>query len=153
MVVLLVVLLPVGLPVLPVQTANDVGVMDARTDYQDEIGWPEIVRTVERHARGADVVLAANYGEAGALDVFGQGLPPVASPHVSFRYWRPEVRGRAAVVVGYGLAPLACADGRLVARLEIPHGVENEERGAPVTRCRLKAPLDRLWPRLLAAYG
>lgn len=152
MVVLLVVLLPVGLPVLPVETANEVGVIDTRTDYQDEIGWPEIVRTVERHAGGTDVVLAANYGEAGALEIFGRHLPPVASGHVSFRYWRPEVAGRQAVVVGYGtLARTVCSgDRRIVARLQIPHDVENEELGAPVVRCTLEAPLEQLWAKVVA---
>jgi hypothetical protein len=37
--------------------------------------------------------LASNYGEAGALELFGRGLPPVASAHVTFRYWRPPVAG------------------------------------------------------------
>jgi hypothetical protein len=29
------------------------------------------VRLVERHAAGADVIVADNYGEAGALELFG----------------------------------------------------------------------------------
>src|SRR6185503_1533858 len=82
---LLLVLLPVGVPVLPQQTAIDAGLMDARTDYADELGWPELARNVERHAAGADAVLAENYGEAGALELYGRGLPPVATGHVTFR--------------------------------------------------------------------
>src|SRR3954452_5614895 len=94
--VLLLALLPIGVPVLPQATAIDVGLMDARTDYADELGWQELARTVERHASGADVILAENYGEAGALELYGHGLPPVATGHVTFRYWRGGLRGRRA---------------------------------------------------------
>ena len=75
--------------------------MSARSDYQDEVGWPQLARDVERQAHGADVVLTRNYGEAGALELFGHGLPPVASGQVTFRYWRPPVGGQRAVLVGF----------------------------------------------------
>jgi hypothetical protein len=52
-------------------------VVKARTDYQDELGWPALAAKVGRLVRGADVVVASNYGEAGALELFGRGLPPV----------------------------------------------------------------------------
>ena len=45
--VFLLVLLPVGLPVLPQRTAIDLGLMDARSDYADELGWPGLTRQVE----------------------------------------------------------------------------------------------------------
>ena len=99
--VLLLVLLPVALPVLPLHTAIRLGVVKARSDYQDELGWPALARQVDRLAPGSDVVLASNYGEAGALELFGHNLPPIASGHVSFRYWRPAVGGRAALLVGF----------------------------------------------------
>ena len=35
------------------------------------------------------MIVAANYGEAGALELFGRGLPLVASVDVTMRYWRP----------------------------------------------------------------
>ena len=66
----------------------------ARGDYGSEIGWPAYVRQVERHAGGTNVIVASNYGEAGALQLFGRGLPPVASGNVTMRYWRPHVTGR-----------------------------------------------------------
>ena len=71
--------LPISLPVLPLHTAVRHGVVKARGDYQSEVGWPAYVRLVERHAAGADVIVADNYGEAGALQLFGRGLPPIAS--------------------------------------------------------------------------
>jgi 4-amino-4-deoxy-L-arabinose transferase-like glycosyltransferase len=146
---LLVALLPIGLPVLPQRTAIDLGLMDARTDYADELGWPQLARTVERQGGGADVVIASNYGEAGALALYGRGLPPVASPHVTFRYWRPHVRGRRALLVGFDPLPF-CGGYRVVARIRMP--VDNEERGRPIALCTLDAPLARVWPRLVALY-
>ena len=100
-VLLLVVLLPFGLPVLPLRTADRLGVIAARSDYQDEVGWHRLARDVERKAHGADVVIASNYGEAGALELFGHGLPPVATGDVTFRYWRPPTHGERALLVGF----------------------------------------------------
>ena len=96
--------LPITLPVLPLHTAVRHGVVKARGDYQSEVGWPAYVRLVERHAAGADVIVADNYGEAGALELFGRGLPPVASADVTMRYWRPQ-RGGAAGARGRLLPP------------------------------------------------
>src|SRR5581483_775629 len=149
-VVLLVVALPIGLPVLPLQTAKRFGVLAARSDYQDEVGWHALARNVESHAGGADVVLALNYGEAGALDLFGERLPPVASGHVTFRYWRPPVGGRHALLVGFARdeAPF-CRSYRVVARIRMP--VDNEERDRPLARCTLDTSLRAAWPRIVAA--
>ncbi len=40
-------------------------------------------------AAGSDVVIADNYCEAGALELFGRGLPPVASADMTFRFGGP----------------------------------------------------------------
>jgi hypothetical protein len=97
------------------------------------------------------VVLTGNYGEAGALLVLGHGLPPVASGHVTMRYWRPDVAGRRAAVVGFGRHPAFCGpDQRVVARVRMP--VDNEERGHAIVRCTLKGSLDQSWPSVLAYY-
>jgi Dolichyl-phosphate-mannose-protein mannosyltransferase len=151
-VLLLVLLLPLGLPVLPVKTADDLGIIAARTDYQDELGWHHLARTVEGVSRGANVVLAANYGEAGALILFGHGLPPVASAHVTMRYWRPNVVGRQAVLVNFSRsdASFCSGDYRVVARIQMP--VDNDERGAPIARCTLGGSLAQVWPQVLRLY-
>jgi Dolichyl-phosphate-mannose-protein mannosyltransferase len=150
--VVVLVSLPNVLPVLPLRTAERHGVIKARSDYQDELGWPQLAATVGRNAGGADVVLARNYGEAGALELFGHGLPPVASPQVTFRYWRPPVSGEQALLVAFDRADATfCADYRVVARIAMP--VANEERGQPVARCRLRVRLPVLWPDLVRRFG
>jgi len=141
--------LPNLLPVLPLHTAERHGVISARGDYQSEIGWPAYVRQVERLAGGADVIVASNYGEAGALELFGHGLPPVASVHVTMRYWRPEVNGRRALLVGYSRrAADFCAGYRRVGHIATPRG--SDERGEPIARCTLDGTLAQVWSRIVA---
>jgi hypothetical protein len=143
--------LPITLPVLPLHTAVRHGVFAARGDYQSEVGWPAYVRLVERHATGADVIVAENYGEAGALELFGHGLPPVASADVTMRYWRPQVAGRQAVVIGYSRAAAGfCSDYRVVARVSAAN--DSDEGGEPIARCALRGALGDLWPSLVATH-
>jgi len=149
--VVLLVSLPYALPVLPLRTADKHGVIAGRSDYQDELGWHELARQVERLSTGADVVLMSNYGEAGALELFGRNLPPVASGEVTFRYWRPATAGRRALLVGFTKAGAGFCHGyRIVGRIAMP--VKNEERGLPIARCTLDGSLAEIWPRLLATY-
>jgi hypothetical protein len=151
-VILLVVSLPLGLPVLPLQTANRLGVISARSDYQDEVGWPRLARDVKRVSDAADLVLTLNYGEAGALELFGHDLPPVASGHVSFRYWRPAINGRRTLLVGLTKQQARfCHNYRIVGRIAMP--VANEERGRPLASCTLNNSLAALWPQILRLYN
>ncbi len=120
-VVLLVLLLPLGLPVLPLHTADRLGIVKARSDYQDEVGWPQLAQHVEQLTHGTDLVVTLNYGEAGALELFGRRLPPVASGHVSFRYWRPAVSGRRALLVGFAKDQAGFCHGyRVVGHIAMP---------------------------------
>jgi hypothetical protein len=149
---LLAVMLPIGLPVLPLKTASALGILHARPDYQDEVGWPLLAADVGRLAKGSDVVLTRNYGEAGALEMFGKGLPPVASAHVTFRYWRPKVHGLQALLVGFKRSEASfCTSYRVVGHIRMP--VENEERGRQIATCHLSGPLANVWPKVLALYN
>ena len=141
--------LPVALPVLPLHAAVRHGVVKARDDYQSEIGWPAYVRLVERQVAGADVIVADNYGEAGALELFGRRLPPVASADVTMRYWRPDVAGRRALVIGYSRRAAGfCSGYRLVARISGAN--DSNEGGEPVARCTLRGTLAQVWPSIVA---
>ncbi len=141
--------LPLTLPVLPLHTAVRLGVVKARDDYQSEVGWPAYVRLVEQHAAGADVIVADNYGEAGAIELFGRGLPPVASADVTLRYWRPQVTGREALVVGYSRRAAGfCSGYRVVARISAAN--DSNEGGQPIARCMLRGTLAQVWPEIVA---
>jgi len=141
--------LPILLPVLPLRTAERHGVISARGDYQSEIGWPAYVRQVERLAGSAAVIVTSNYGEAGALELFGHGLPQVASADVTMRYWRPAVNGRHVLLVGYSRrAADFCTSYRRVAHISTPHG--SDERGKPIAQCTLLGTLAHVWPQIIA---
>lgn len=143
--------LPITLPVLPLQTAVRLGVVKARGDYQSEIGWPAYVRLVERHAAGANVIVADNYGEAGALELFGRGLPPVASADVTMRYWRPHVAGQRALVIGYSHhAAGFCSGYHVVARISAAD--DSDEGGQPIARCTLRRTLAEVWPSIVSTH-
>jgi 4-amino-4-deoxy-L-arabinose transferase-like glycosyltransferase len=143
--------LPTTLPVLPLHTAIQQGVVEARSDYQDELGWPALAAQVGRIAGRANVVLTSNYGEASALELFGRGLPPIASTDVSFRYWRPAVAGRRAILVGFpqGKASGFCRGYALLGRITMP--TANQERGLPIARCTLDSSLAAEWTKILRA--
>jgi hypothetical protein len=149
---LLVIMLPVGLPVFPLKTADRLGILKARSDYQDEIGWPQLAADVRGLSHGRDVVLVRNYGEAGALELFGgRAVPPVASGHVTFRYWRPNVDGRRALLVGFRKADAGFCHGyRVVGHVRM--AVDNEERGREIAACTLNGSLAAVWPQVLALY-
>jgi hypothetical protein len=131
----------ISLPVLP---AGDVGpVVAMNEDVGETIGWPELVRTVARVHRSVPtaVILARNYGEAGAIDRYGPalGLPGAYSGHNAYGEWGPPADD-GAPVVAVGFQPedsrphlRACA---VAARVENDAGIDNDERGAYVLVCR-----------------
>ncbi|MBX6364426.1 MAG: glycosyltransferase family 39 protein [Gemmatimonadetes bacterium] len=117
--------LPFGLPVLPPPTmaryAAAAGATRAVTtnrgtqlplpeDYADMLGWEEQAAAVARvysalpPADRADaVVIADNYGEAGAIDFYARryGLPGAIAPIGSYWFFGPGPKpGRVAIVMG-----------------------------------------------------
>jgi hypothetical protein len=73
----------------------------------DRYGWLELVAAVGRAAdrlspadRARAVVFAGNYGEAGAVEVLGRGLPRVVSGHNTYWLWGPgDVRRDDPILV------------------------------------------------------
>lgn len=152
---------PLVWPVLPTATMVRLGVWHASW-YQDELGWPELAvqtarawRTVPAAQRNDTALLAHNYGEAGALALYGPalGLPNVLSGHLSYQYWHPRrMRERHALAVGFDAATLRmlCTTTRVMARIENRWNIANEEQGRTIAMCDLRAPLGALWARRIA---
>lgn len=67
--------------------------------YADQFGWEEMAATVARaynalppDARAKTAIFGQNYGQAGAIDLFGPryGLPKAISGHQSYWLWGPR---------------------------------------------------------------
>jgi 4-amino-4-deoxy-L-arabinose transferase-like glycosyltransferase len=154
-VVAVVVISPLVVPVLPEQTMIDAGLADAREDYATQLGWPELVAQVEsafRSLPAADqphaAVLTSDDAEAGAVDLYGHGLPEAASVDRLYQVW-PPVRPDATVVVTVGLTREqlgeSCTSFQAVARVDSPAGDVNDEHGEPIGICHTRATLGALW--------
>jgi hypothetical protein len=128
--------------------------MDA--DVGETIGWPDLARTVAgvyQRTGGGAVIFTANYGEAGAIDRYGEplGLPPAYSGHNAFGYWGPPPdRPGPVVTVGLDLAELKRFRGcRVAARIDNTAGIDNDERGEPVDQCSgTRGSWSHVWPGL-----
>jgi hypothetical protein len=149
--------LPITLPVLPVSVVHDTPIVALNYDAGETIGWPAFVseigvvyRSLPSAQRATAIVLAGNYGEAGAVDRFGpaDGLPAAYSGHNAFWYWGPPpASATTAVVVGYARAELGfCGSVRLAAHLNNFQRASDQEQGAPVWICQLGRSWAAIWP-------
>ncbi len=136
---------------------------EINSDLREEIGWPELVENVARirdslppSDRERVAILAGNYGEAGALNLYGpqHGLPPAICPVNSF--WArgygdspPEI----LIILGASRADLeprfeSC---ELVGHITNREGIANEEtRDHPdIFLCRgPRRPWPEVWPKV-----
>jgi 4-amino-4-deoxy-L-arabinose transferase-like glycosyltransferase len=151
------------LPIAPV----DSGLWNVTSHLQDnfveEIGWPDLVQTVAGIYAGLPIgerprtaILTGNYGEAGAVDLYGPAfqLPRAVSGVDS--YWLrgyPQPPPQTVIVLGYSrdqaqtLFNTCDLAGRVVNR----YGVKNEESTAhpDIFVCRdPRQAWPVLWPTL-----
>jgi hypothetical protein len=127
------------LPIEPVNSTWWNLAVKLNEDFREEIGWPELVETVAKirdslppEDRAHLAILGTNYGEAGALNLYGPayGLPPAISGINSF--WQRgygDPPPETLIVIGLSRQYLegkfaAC---ELVAHTWNRYGVLNEE--------------------------
>jgi hypothetical protein len=123
---------PVGSPVWNWQMKNN-------SDMADEVGWPQFVDDVAAVRDGLSpaervhlAIIADNYGEAGALELYGPAhdLPTPISTTNSFyaRGWGPYTP-QSVIATGYDFDDLNryFSDCYLAGHVHIPYGVRNEE--------------------------
>src|SRR5579863_269796 len=127
------------LPIAPINSRAWGITSKLNGDYRDEIGWPEIVQTLAQirdslpeSERARTAVLAGNYGEAGAINLFGPqyGLPPAISGGNSFwAHGYGDVPPETVIVVGFSrqFVERNFSTCRLVATIWNQYGVETEE--------------------------
>jgi len=132
-------------------------------DFREEIGWPELVETVAairdslpEADRARLGVMAGNYGEAGAINLYGPqfGLPRAISGINSF--WQRgygDPPPETLIVVGFsqGFVNENFASCRLAAHTWNRYGVKNEETGdyPDIFVCR---GLQKTWPEFWQGF-
>lgn len=153
-----------SLPLAPVGSTVFQIALTVNPDTGETVGWPTYVHTVRAAVatvqaadRARTVILARNYGEAGALSrelrMGATDLPAVYSGHNAYADWGPPPP-HADVVVVVGRFPEAELNGWFGSceprgELTSPPGVDNDEDGAPVTLCTdLRRPWPELWPSI-----
>lgn len=153
-----VVAVPAIVPVLPERLLISTGEWKVGF-FKDEIGWPELVHQTEAvwsslpaAERTNGAILAGNYGEAAALEHFGNRvLPLVLSGHLSWQYWRPRrLPQHYLVTVGIDPATLhwLCSTWHVKATIDNHAHLDNEERGRTIDTCTLRQPLGTDWPQI-----
>ena len=169
------VVLPLGVPILaPERMARYARAIGATTalrtntgetdrlpqDYADMLGWEaqaravaSVVRALPPTDRARAVLVAANYGEAGALDLFGPryGLPQVVSPAGSFWFFGPGTRpGDVVVTIGVSredLRPLF-ASVEEAGEVRSPWSVAEERELTILVARGPRRTLQEVWPSL-----
>lgn len=127
------------LPVWPVGSPAWVWQMKNNEDIANEVGWPEFtaqVAAVRNSLPAADrsrlALLADNYGEAGALELYGPrfGLPmPISTTNSFYDRGFGPYEPQTVIVVGSTLADenRNFQNCRVAALFHMPNGVQNEE--------------------------
>jgi 4-amino-4-deoxy-L-arabinose transferase-like glycosyltransferase len=127
--------------------------------FADRFGWEEMAATVAGvynslppDVRTKTAIFGQNYGEAGAIDLFGPkyGLPPAISGHQTYYLWGPrDYTGESMIVMGDRQEVLErlFASVQKVAHVEHPYSMPYEH--IDIFYCRgLKMTLKQLWPRV-----
>ncbi|MEP6938316.1 MAG: glycosyltransferase family 39 protein [Rudaea sp.] len=158
------VVVPIVTPLIPVNSAHWAFANGKNHDFREQFGWPELAREVARiwsgltpEERAHGGIWGSNYGEAGALELYGPalGLPPVISAVNSFWLRGPPVAApQTLIVVGADRKDLdaPCTTVELAGHTGNAAHVENEETQwhPDIFICRgVRKPLAELWPRLM----
>ncbi len=154
--------LTVCLPVYPVGSSGYKVADGANPDTGETVGWDRFTAQVATAvaetsmlnpapASGAGmIVLAENYGEAGALDRAsreGTALPDIYSGHNAYGQWGPPPpSARSAVVVGYERSDTAAWFTSCRKLGTVTTGVDNDENDGLIQFCTgLRGPWPQLW--------
>jgi hypothetical protein len=151
--------LPVTLPLVPASALHKTPIIDMNYDAGETVGWPTyvqqvigVVDRVEASGNGGVVLLASNYGEAGALDRYADVT--AYSGDMGFWWWGPPPAATSTVVaVGYDRDYLSefFAQCRVSIRLDNHVDIDDDEQGAPVSICEgQRESWTAMWPSFKA---
>jgi hypothetical protein len=127
--------------------------------FADRFGWEDMTAEVARvyHSLPPEVrlktaIFGANYGEAGAIDLFGPkyGLPPAISGHQNYFLWGPrDYTGESVIVMHVDPQDLEqkFASVQKVGHVDNPYSMPFEH--FDIYYCQgPKRPLSEIWPQL-----
>jgi hypothetical protein len=128
--------------------------------YADMVGWEERVKIVATYVHSlppeeqkVTAIGASNYGDAGAVDLFGPkyGLPKAISTANNYWIWGPrEYTGQSLILMDEDSPEKYdehCESFQVVARLNNPYARPDENY--PIYHCiGLSPDLQSLWPNL-----
>jgi 4-amino-4-deoxy-L-arabinose transferase-like glycosyltransferase len=151
----------VSLPVLPAAWLR--GPVEAMNkESGEQVGWPGFVDSVSQvwqqvpvEQRATAVILAGNYGEAGAIEYYGpaRGLPAPYSGHMSYADWGPPPDSMAGPVLVVGAPTSELTGCVLKAKHDNGIGLDNDEQGTRIWLCGGPAQAwSVIWPRLRRYY-
>jgi hypothetical protein len=167
--------LPLGLPILAPATMErylawlsleratetNVGARERLPqDYADMLNWREQVEEVARiydalppNERDRTVILASNYGEAGAIDFYGPryGLPKARAFVGTYWFFGPgDLPGDVVILHGFQEDDFSNFCGSVTAAGYVTHSYAvTEQRDLTVYLCRnATITLQELWPQL-----
>lgn len=127
--------------------------------FADQFGWEEMTATVARvfnnlppEVRPKTAIFAQNYGQAGAIDLFGPkyGLPPAICGHQSYFLWGPRgYTGESVIVMAGRQKDLESRFAFVQKAATVYHQYSMPYEHFDVFYCRsLKLPLSEIWPQV-----
>lgn len=164
---------PMAIPVLPVETflaySKALKLEQPRIEnrqlaalpqlYADQFGWREMAESVAAayhrlppEVRARTAIFGQNYGQAGAIDLFGPslGLPKAISGHQNYFLWGPrDYTGESVLVMGDREERLKLRFESVEKVATVRHAYSMPSQNFDVHLCRgLKQPLAAVWPQL-----
>lgn len=132
------------LPIVPVSVLHDTPIVAINYDAGEQVGWPTFAATVARAyesipptQRRYAVVMAANYGEAGAMRRYRPSIPTFGGQNSYWDLAAPPADTRTAVIVGYPETTLRRWFATVTPIATIDNGVDldNDEQGEQLWLC------------------
>jgi hypothetical protein len=149
----------VTLPLLPVGSLQQSGIVNLDYDAGETVGWPTYVSEIAAAWRTLRpdpdrIVLAGNYGEAGAVDRYGGAwrLPAAFGTQNAFWLWGPpppEATSALALGISRRRLERTFVTVRRVGRLDNHVQLDDDEQHMPLWACSgLRVPWAQSWRRL-----